>query len=160
MLNKDLNPLVVGSTLFLLYIIQSVLPVKWEALDVLQHEQMYSRWSGLVLALFILFQWLLTLTRVVNKWKKHSIKFTSWHKWIGAISPLIFFFHSMEFGYAYLFVLSFVFMVNMVLGTINLDVIKSSKEWVFQSWMITHVAFSFIITFVMLYHVGVVFYYK
>lgn len=159
-MKKYINTFSIGLTLLILYMVQYLVPLRWEWMYQLQNDQDYRRWSGLFLAIFIAFQWALTMTRVVKKWKKHSVKFTSIHKWIGAFSPIFFYIHCMEFGFAYLLVLSIIFMINMVLGTINLDIIKSEKEWLFQSWMIVHVSLSVIITFIMFFHIGVVFYYK
>ncbi len=151
----------IGIFLFVLYIVQYFLPVKWMWLYELQeHNQMYKRWSGLAVFLLIVFQWVLTISRIWKRLWKYSAKLTTIHKWIGAFSPILFYIHVMEFGYGYLALLSYLFFANMLLGIINLDVIKSKKDWVFQSWMITHVAFSIIITFISLFHIGVVFYYK
>ena len=159
-LKKYINAFTIGLLLFILYIIQFSFHLQWEKLYSLQHDEMFKRWTGLGLGLFITFQWLLTLFRIIPKLRQRSIKMTAIHKWIGAFSPVIFYLHSMTFGYAYLLFLSIVFMTNMLLGTVNLDIIKSQKEWLFKLWMILHVSFSIIITFVMLFHVGVVFYYK
>ena len=151
----------IGIFLFILYIVQYFLPVKWEWLYNLQeHNQLYKRWSGLAIFLLIIFQWVLTLSRIWKRFWKYSNQLNTVHKWIGAFSPILFYIHVMEFGYGYLALLSYLFFANMLLGVVNLDIIKSKKEWVFQSWMITHVAFSVIITFVSVFHIGVVFYYE
>src|SRR5690606_40564131 len=101
---------------------------------------------------FILFQWLLTLTRVIPRLKHISFKLTGYHKKIGALSPLFFYVHAMEFGYGYLFMLSIIFFTNMLLGIVNLDIIKSHKNWVFQSLMILHVELFVIITAIIFFH--------
>ncbi len=160
MTNRSTSLLYLGITLFTLYILQYALGLKWEWLYQLQLDESYKRWSGLFVSIFIVFQWILTIVRVSKKLRVHTLKFTTLHKWIGVISPLFFYFHALEFGYGYLALLSYIFFANMLLGTVNLDIIKSQKNWIFQSWMITHVAFSIVITFLMIFHVGVVFYYK
>lgn len=142
------------------YLLQYVLGLEWIWLKNIQVDEYYKRWSGLVLAFFIIFQWLLTFSRVVKRFRKYSLKITEIHKWIGAISPLLFYIHSMDVGYGYLLLLSYVFLTNTLLGNINLDFIKSRKEWIFKSWMISHVALSIVIVVMMIFHVGVVFYYK
>ena len=160
-MKKIFNVLNFGLLLFALYILQYLLPVKWTwLLNLQEYNQMYKRWSGLAIFLLIVFQWVLTFTRVVKKLRKYSVKLTNWHKWIGALSPILFYIHVMNFGYGYLALLSYLFFANILLGIINLDVIKSKKNWIFQSWMITHVAFSIVITFIAIFHIGVVFYYK
>ena len=160
MTKSQISFLIVGFILLALYILQYSLHLKWNWLYTLQQDENYKRWSGVLVGIFILFQWLLTITRVSKRLRKHSMKFVSWHKWIGVISPIFFYFHALEFGYGYLALLSYIFFANMILGTVNLDVIKSQKNWVFQSWMVSHVAFSVVITFLLFFHIGVVFYYE
>ncbi len=150
----------IGSTLLICYIIQYAFVIRWDWMYTLQLDEMYKRWSGVAVAIFILLQWLLTLTRVVKRWRKYAMKLVSFHKWLGAFSPILFYIHAMEFGFGYLALLSYLFFANMLLGTVNLDIVKSKKDWVFQSWMIVHVAFSVLITFILFFHIGVVFYYK
>ncbi len=82
------------------------------------------------------------------------------HKWVGAFSPLVFYMHSIGMGYGYLALLAYIFLANTLLGYINLDVIKNDNELLFKGWMILHVAFSIVITLMMVFHLGVVFYYK
>lgn len=151
---------IIGLLLFLLYTTQELFNLKINALEVLQNKESYKRWSGLVIGLFILFQWLLTFSRVINKLKKHSIFINDLHKWIGVLSPILLYAHSTAFGFGYLALFSYLFLGNMLLGTINLDVLKSNKNWLFKSWMITHVSLSMCITFLLFFHIGVVFYYK
>lgn len=150
----------IGLILLFLFILQFLLNLKWEWLYNLQQDEMFKRWSGLGLGLFILFQWLLTFSRVIKKFIKNSYKIINLHKWIGALSPLFFYIHSMDLGYGYLALLAYVFLINTLIGYFNLDVIKSTNETLFKGWMIVHVAFSIIVTTLMVFHVGVVFYYK
>ncbi len=82
------------------------------------------------------------------------------HKWLGAISPLFFYVHSVNLGYGYLLLLSCVFFSNALLGYINLDVIKNNGDALFKGWMISHVALSLIITILLFFHITMVFYYK
>lgn len=149
-----------GSILFTLFILQYIFVWRWEYLYELQGDQMYRRWSGLGLSLIILFQWTLSLVRTRPKWEELSLKFYTIHNWLGALTPLFFYVHSMKLGFAYLSVLSLTFFGNFLLGMLNLDVLKSKSKIVFQGWMILHVACSFFITGLTLYHVWVVFYYK
>jgi sulfoxide reductase heme-binding subunit YedZ len=150
----------IGLILLLLFLIQFVMDFKWDWLYNLQQDEMFKRWSGLGLSLFIAFQWSLTLCRIIKKFKKYAFKITNFHKWIGAISPLLFYLHSMELGYGYLALLSYVFLTNTLIGYFNLDVIKSTHKTLFKGWMIVHVVYSIIITLLMVFHIGVVFYYK
>ncbi len=150
----------IGATLFTLFVLQDVFGVRWSALQEWQSEQDYRRWSGLGVFLVILFQWSLSLVRVVPRWQGKSIVFNTIHHWLGALSPLLFYLHSVQLGFAYLFLLSLTFFGNFLLGMFNLNVLKSKSIVVYQGWMIAHVAFSFFISFITLYHIWVVFYYE
>jgi len=150
----------IGVLFFVLYFLQALFNIQWNFLEVLQIEEYYKRWSGFVLGLFILFQWLLTFSRIIPRFKRKSNQINNIHKWIGSLSPILLYVHSTKFGFGYLLIFSYLFLGNMILGTFNLDVIKSTKEWLFKGWMITHVALSMIITFVLFFHIGMVFYYK
>ncbi|MGY6648761.1 hypothetical protein [Wenyingzhuangia sp. IMCC45574] len=151
---------IIGLVLFCSYLLQDILGLKIQALETLQAQEMFTRWTGLALGIFIAFQWSLTFVRIIPKLRAKSLLFTEIHKWIGVFSPILFYIHTTSFGYGYLGLLSYVFLSNMLLGTINLDVIKSQKDWVFKSWMILHVGFSMLITVIMFLHIGTVFYYK
>lgn len=154
------NPTVLGLILLCLYLLQYIFNWHWVWLQNLQLDQMYKRWSGLALALLIVFQWVLTFSRIIKKMRKHAVKMALIHKWIGALSPLFFYFHSIELGYGYLLLLSYIFFSNTLIGYFNLDVIKNNSELLFKGWMITHVALSLVITIMMVFHVSMVFYYK
>lgn len=149
-----------GLILISLFFIQFFLKLNWDWLFELQHGEMYKRWTGLILAVFILFQWLLSLTRVVKRWRVYNMKMQNLHQWVGALSPLFFYIHSINLGYGYLLLLSYIFLANTLLGYINLDVIKNNSDLVFKGWMILHVALSILITFLMFFHIIIVFYYK
>lgn len=150
----------IGLFLFTGYLLQEILQLKIAPLETLQSEETYKRYSGLAIGLFIVFQWLLTFSRIIPKFRAKSETINKMHKWIGVLSPLLLYIHSTRFGFGYLALFSYLFLGNMLLGTINLDVIKSSREWLFKGWMIVHVALSMIITILLFFHIGVVFYYK
>lgn len=160
MVFKSNKSTLLGLLLLTAYFLQFFLKLEWNWLFQLQQEEIYKRWSGVLLALFILFQWLLTFTRVIKKWRKYNITMQSLHKWIGAVSPLFFYIHSIQLGYGYLMLMSYVFLFNTLLGYINLDVLKSNNDFLFKGWMMAHVALSIIITFLLVFHVNTVFYYK
>ncbi|MEO9512095.1 MAG: hypothetical protein ABJN84_02175 [Flavobacteriaceae bacterium] len=149
-----------GLVLLVLFLLQFFLGLDWKWLGNLQKDEYYKRWSGLGLALFITFQWVLTFSRVIKKFRAKSQKMAVIHKWIGAISPLFFYIHSIRMGYGYLALLSYVFFANTLIGYINLDVIKNNNELLFKGWMIVHVALSITVSILMLFHIGIVFYYK
>ena len=96
--------LVTGLLLFVLFVIQDVVDLRWEYLQELQQDQMYRRWSGLGLFVIILFQWTLSIVRTTPKWEELSLTFYNIHNWFGAFTPLLFYIHSMQLGFAYLLV--------------------------------------------------------
>ncbi|WP_282124264.1 hypothetical protein [Algibacter mikhailovii] len=151
---------IVGLLLLFAFLLQFFFNIEWTWLFNLQQGELYKRWSGLLLAVLIVMQWVLTLTRVVKKWRSYAMTMQNIHKWLGALSPLVFYIHSMSMGYGYLLLLSYIFFSNALLGYLNLDVIKSSSEALFKGWMITHVALSIVITIMMVFHITMVFYYK
>lgn len=150
----------VGLILLIAFFLQFFLKLEWDWLFQLQHEEMYKRWSGLGLAVFIAFQWLLTLTRTIKRLRKNAMTMQTIHKWLGALSPIFFYIHSMSLGYGYLLLLSYIFFSNTLLGYLNLDVIKNSSDTFFKGWMIVHVALSILVTILMVFHITMVFYYK
>ncbi len=150
----------IGLVLLSAFFLQFFLKLEWHWLYDLQQQEMYKRWSGLALALFIAFQWILTLTRVIKRLKKHAMSMQTIHKWLGTVSPLFFYIHSMALGYGYLLLLSYIFFSNTLLGYFNLDVIKNNSDLLFKGWMIAHVALSIIVTIMMVFHITMVFYYK
>ncbi|WP_298342922.1 hypothetical protein [uncultured Algibacter sp.] len=151
---------IVGLVLLFAFFVQYSLKLEWTWLFQLQQQEMYKRWSGLFLALFIGFQWLLSLTRTVKKWKSRAMGMQNIHKWLGALSPLFFYIHSMGMGFGYLLLLSYIFFSNTLLGYFNLDVLKNNSDALFKGWMITHVALSLVVTIMMVFHITMVFYYK
>ena len=150
----------IGLLLFSMYLLQEFFQLKFEFLEHYQQQQVYKRWSGLAVGLLILMQWLLTFSRVIPKFRATSGIINNIHKWIGVFSPVFLYMHSTRFGFGYVSLFSYLFLANIVLGTINLDVIKTNKDWIFKGWMITHVAISMCITFLLFFHIGVVFYFK
>ncbi|MEO9571826.1 MAG: hypothetical protein ABJH82_11185 [Polaribacter sp.] len=160
MVFKSNKSTLLGLLLLTVYFLQFFLKLDWSWLSHLQQQEIYKRWSGVLLATFILFQWLLTFTRVIKNWRKYNITIQNLHKWLGAVSPLFFYIHSTQLGYGYLLLMSYVFLFNTLLGYLNLDVLKNNSDILFKGWMIAHVALSLIITFLLVFHVSMVFYYK
>ncbi|WP_299432123.1 resistance to Congo red protein [uncultured Maribacter sp.] len=154
------NSTILGLVLLSVFFVFYFGNIEWVWLQELQQQENYKRWSGLGVALFIIFQWLLTFTRVIKRFRQNAIKMITIHKWLGAMSPLLFYIHSVKLGYGYIALMSYLFFANALLGYINLDVIKSKGEILFKGWMIFHVAFSIIISILMCFHIVMVFYYK
>lgn len=150
----------IGATLLLLYLLQQWLGLEWTWLADLQQQESYKRWSGFALTLVIAAQWSLTAVRGIKKWLAYSLNVYTIHLWIGTFLPVVLYAHAMAFGYAYLFMLSVVFVVNMAIGFINPEFVKKQTGIYQQGWMITHVSLSLFSTLLVFYHIWIVFYYN
>ena len=148
-----------GVILFSGYLLQGVLNLQWKYLANLQLDESFKRWSGSALFVFIAMQWLLTLFRI-KKWDSIALKAMKIHRWMGAVSPLVFYVHSMELGFGFLLILSITFFANVLLGFFHVTIIKVKANWYLQAWMIFHVAFSLFISMLAIYHIWIVFYYQ
>ncbi|WP_299551277.1 hypothetical protein [Seonamhaeicola sp.] len=160
MVIKNNKSTLIGLVFLIAYFFQYFLKLEWNWLFQWQQEELFKRWSGLALMMLITCQWMLTLSRVIKKFRKHAMAMQAIHKWLGAVSPLFFYIHSMGLGYGYLLLLSYIFFSNALLGYFNLDVIRNNSDILFKGWMIVHVALSIIVTILMVFHITMVFYYK
>lgn len=156
MKNKPI--LITGYILIIMYILQYILNVNWEIINKLQGDNVYKKWSGFILLLFILFQWVLTFIRAIFKpsnQKKHL--FLELHKWIGAISPLIFYLHSVKPGHALLLFLTIIFFTNSIIGLLNAKNDLLKKKWVYNVYLSSHIILSISVLTLSIIHIWVVF---
>jgi hypothetical protein len=147
-----------GNMLLILFFSQWIFKWEWSYLINLQKDEVYKRWTGLILATFILMQFSLTISRSLRS--KYSKRHYSMHKWMGILAPVLFYFHSVKFGYAYLFLLSCVYFANVMIGFLNKEVLKINAQWYSQYWMMLHVTLGVFAIILMLYHIWVSFYWK
>ncbi len=152
---------ILGPTLTCLYLLQYWLSLKWSCLELLQGDQSYKRWSGLVLFLLIMIQWSLSLGRIVYEIKdKTKLRIVNLHKWIGAFAPILFYLHSIKPGYGLLFFLTSLFFLDLIGGYLNyIQHFKSSSTYYFL-WLFFHILLSVVVLFVALLHIWIVFSYK
>lgn len=144
-------------------LLASVLDIKWEWLYDLQQRDGFAKWSGFGLAVYLGAQWLLPLMRMTGN-HKLAKRFYPLHKQAGVFAPVLFYIHSMKFGYAFMLVLSIVYFANAALGLFSIDIVKEffsidRKRYSFW-WMILHVALSFLTMGIMFYHIYVAFAFK
>ena len=152
-----------GLILLVLFMIQSIFNLKVPFLVEWQSNGSYKKWSGFVLAFYIGLQWVLPILRMTKR-QKLVKRFYPIHKYAGAFAPLIYYFHSMEWGYAYLIVLSTVYFANIVLGLFSLDIVGSQiknyrKQYSFI-WMVLHVSLSLLTVWLMVYHIYIAYAYQ
>jgi sulfoxide reductase heme-binding subunit YedZ len=157
----DKKYVAVGLFLFAAYVLQYLLDLSWQDLLLLQQQNWFRIVSGSIVAASIAFQWYLSRIRSDLKISpQKGLLYAKLHKWVGALSPLIFYMHAAAPGYAYLLALSIVFFSNFILGMLNSEVISINRKWYYQGWMILHVGLSCLITTLIVLHVCIVIYYK
>ena len=149
----------VGALLCALFVLQDALAVKWAWFESLQANEVYKRWSGLALMLYIAEQSFLSITRIrgQRRWAKTLYKV---HNVLGVFAPVFYYIHSTEFGYGYLFVLSFVYYSNLIVGLLNQKFWHINISHFNQVWMVMHVTFSVLTIILGAYHVFIAFYYQ
>lgn len=155
------NPsILVGIILIVLYFLSYIPGFASQDLMLLQSQATYKTYSGVVLLLLILFQWALTVMRV-NKLRSAAINsMTNLHQWAGAISPLLLYTHSIRLGHGYLMILTSAFILNLILGFMNVGKINSVSKIYFNTWCTLHIVFSVVVGFLTLFHVGMVIYWE
>jgi cytochrome b561 len=150
----------VGFALFGIFIFQHLLDWQWTTLQRWQTHGTYKIVTGLLLAAYIGFQWLLYFFRKQSHWTNEQKRQAyQLHKWIGALSPLFFFLHAVKLGYAYSFVLSLFYFANFVLGLMNVEALAARSKWYLQVWLVAHLTFSTLIVFLTGHHIWVSFYF-
>ena len=134
---KSISQREIGLLLLLIYFIQLFIP--W-------HD------FGSTLLFVVMSPWLLTFSRVVleiggSQWQR----LTKWHRWIGTISPIVYFFHSIEPGYGLLLLLTSIFFINHFLASLN----NEAPYWIriFPVWILIHVSLSILIMVLSCYHI-------
>ncbi len=151
----------IGITLFTFYILQFLLSLKWSFLENLQEIESYKKWSGLVLIIFILSQWYLSIMRMNKEFNaEKKEKYTNLHKWIGVLLPIVFYFHSTEFGFGVLMLLSLVFLINIAIGFVNTYDLLEKHPKFFNVWLVGHVFLSVAVLVFSAVHVWLVYLYN
>lgn len=152
-----------GLSLLLLYVAQGVLGWSWPWLEGLQAEEGYRRWSGALLLTYIVLQWTLPVLRARVGVDFRAVKFAyRWHRWGGAISPILFYAHATWLGYGYLLALSVVYLSNLGIGLGDKTIIQDvgRRERYVRIWLYPHVALACLTVALTLFHLFVVFAYQ
>lgn len=151
--------LLVGFFLLALYFTQLNFNLRWIWLDNLQRGEVYQQVTGFLLLAYVILQGRLGFQRL----RKPTIPFSSVlksHKIHGVFAPVLFYIHSMDVGFAYQVVLTFVFLGNILVGYLSPQVIKLRRKWYILSWTILHVGLAILTLVLMLFHIYVVYYYS
>jgi len=151
--------LLMGSLMLVLYFTQLNLNLRWLWLDGLQNNEVYQQTTGFLLLAYVIMQGRLGFQRL----NKKNIPFSSIlksHKIHGVFGPILFYIHSMDIGFAYQIVLTFVFLGNSLVGYLNPQAINLRKKWYILSWTILHISLAILTLILMLFHIYVVYYYS
>ena len=147
-----------GAAMWLLFLAQLDQGFEWPLLSALQGQTWYKVASGSLLAGFVCFQWLLALLRV-NRWARAARALYSWHRTVGAFSPVLLFLHSTRLGFGYLLMLSTVYVANNVVGLVSPSAFPRLKMLV-PFWVVAHVALSVLLAALVVYHAWTALYYE
>lgn len=148
-----------GLALFLLYFIQANSAWHSEWIIKVQSEENYRMWTGLLLLMVILSQWILTYARFVLRKNGDSMRYyVRLHKLVGIYSPVVYFIHSSDPGYGLLLFLTVVFFLNHLIGLMSGN--SPFWVWVFPIWLIIHVFLAVTLLSASVYHIYVVFAFK
>jgi hypothetical protein len=148
----------VGLGLFGLFLLQYGLGIKLTWLAHWQQLLLYKQLTGFGMALYIFLQWRLGLTKINNQTRRIASTYR-WHKSLGALAPLMFFMHSMHWGYAYQMLLSIAYFGNFLCGLCNPEVLGVVQRRLRTGWLCLHIGLAVLTVSVMLFHIYVVYWY-
>ncbi|MEJ7646094.1 MAG: hypothetical protein WKF87_15980 [Chryseolinea sp.] len=152
--------LIIGPGLIVCYALQYTFYPESQAFVTFQNDGTYKLVTGLLLLLLILTQWGLTFARVTKLTSAKCEMTLSFHKWSGAISPLLLFIHSIKIGNGYLAILTLTFITNLVLGFLSIGKSKPIHIRYFQTWVLLHSVFSVVVLVLTFFHIWVVVYFE
>lgn len=136
-----------------------ITPWKLQWLATLQQDEMYKRWSGIVLLLYIGFQLTLSVLRIAER-HKQAKTFYNLHKQSGVVAPLFFLAHSTTLGYSYLFIQSIIFFTIIGIGWTHHEFSTIKNKYFNWAWMILHVTLSISMVLITGFHIWVAFYFQ
>lgn len=147
----------VGVALSIAFLVQAFWAWHWPWLKTLQQNELYRQWSGVFLLLYLIGQFLLPLARRYGS-RPLQRRYYRWHHWQGALAPLIYYFHSMQLGYAYLLLLSIVYFANVLVGLSSAEVslkYVTIRNYAYY-WLILHISLSLLTVALVFYHIYIV----
>jgi hypothetical protein len=149
---------VLGAILWILFLEQLGLDLDWPALRTWQSRFPNKIGTGVGLAVFLSFQWLLALCRI-GRFLRFAKALYPWHQTVGALAPVFLFLHSTRLGFGYLVVLSTVYLANNLVGLANPSAFPRIKS-ILSVWTIVHIALSVLLVALAAYHAWTALYYE
>ena len=151
--------LIVGFSFLLMYLMQVVLNLRWEWLDTVQSGEFYRQFTGFLLLAYVLIQGKLGLSRI-RKSKYHYKDLYRQHRLQGIFGPVILYIHSIDIGFAYQTVLTFIFLGNILVGYLSPQSIAIRNKIYALSWTILHISLAILTLILMIFHMFIVYYYS
>ena len=148
-----------GLLLLGLYLYQYLAGLQWPRLQAWQADETYKQISGYALLLIVLYQWRLSHVRNFTNKPVVSALLKN-HKWVGALLPLPFFFHATQPGYAYLYMLALVFLLNIFVALFNTETVRISCKPCLFTWTLIHIVLAALTLLLVGYHVYVIYAYS
>ena len=146
-----------GVVLVLAYVIQDLAGLRWTWLAQLQTGDIYKYATGSCLLTYVGWQWYLFLARLRGV---RIRRLAALHQRGGVLAPVLFYAHSVQIGYGYLAVLSWILLANIVVGAVSpADTRIRSKSYT-ALWIATHVLLAVLTVVLGLFHAYIAVYYK
>ncbi|MFV2055446.1 MAG: hypothetical protein ACC707_03220 [Thiohalomonadales bacterium] len=152
-----MSPLAIACIFLSLFYIQYYYNLSPKWLNELQDINAYKQITGFILAIYILNQWQIAFTR--NNGQKPSAGQRYTHRYSGSFVPIVYYFHSVDIGFAYQAILSMSLLLNCVIGGCNPTDLKIRYVGYYRCWLTLHISLAVIIVPVSLYHLYIVYAY-
>ncbi len=146
-----------GAALVLAYVIQDAAGLRWEWLAQLQTIDAYKYATGACMAVYVGWQWYLFLARFRGAGVRRLLVL---HQRSGVFAPVLFYSHSVQIGYGYLAVLSWILLANTLVGAANPRGTTIRRRAYTASWLAAHVLLAVLLVILGLFHAYIAVYYS
>ena len=158
-LSDDNFYIVVGFSFLLMYLMQVILNLRWEWLDTVQSGEFYRQFTGFLLLAYVLMQSKLGMSRIRESKSLYKDLYRQ-HRIQGIFGPVILYIHSIDIGFAYQTVLTFIFLGNTLVGYLSPQSIAIRNKIYALSWTILHISLAILTLILMIFHMFIVYYYS
>ena len=148
----------IGLSLLGLFMLQYLYGLRWDWLAGLQLQELYKQLTGYLMFACLLFQWRLGLVRQRNPAGAGRALLRG-HRYVGALAPLAFYFHSMSLGHAYQLILGGAFLMSCLVGLLHRHAMRSGHPIVMKAWLTVHILLAVLVSMLVPYHIYIVYLY-
>ena len=150
--------LIIGFSFLLMYLLQVVLNLRWEWLDAVQSGEFYRQFTGFLLLAYVLMQSKLGMSRIRESKSLYKDLYRQ-HRLQGVFGPVILYIHSIDIGFAYQTVLTFIFLGNTLVGYLSPQSIAIRNKIYALSWTILHISLAILTLILIFFDMFIVYYY-